>query len=396
MGLGCEEQEGTTPRRILINAAGDLDISKIQRLLDGATSEEERRDLLAVERNEGTWGACHHQAALHAAIRGLNRRDSATDEKRRRWIEVLELLLRNGADANDVYSDYDWRGCGKSESAFQMILERGGSRDARLLKLFLESGGADPNLEQTSSVHTRRVDSIMSHTPLHTVVSYGEAIDCAIELIRAGADVNACRTERGFMAKLLLSETPLHIAARNGSVEWCSLLLSKGADVDAVQQYQEYFQSEVDEVESGSDDSDTEGHVPSVRTVRQCALHIAIKNSNPDLVRLLILYNANKYAQYIFGNERKTVEELCEETVDEETRKTLRDALGAEWSTNTHKYFPASFRDSVRTTLLTAKRQEWPIYTDNIMGLIFAYAADMKAAEMSDKKEENEEDRKPE
>jgi len=261
-----------------------------------------------------------------------------------------------------------------------MILARGALRDVRLLKMFLRLGGADPNLATTASIHSMRTDGHMSHTPLHTVVSSGVALDCAIELIRAGADVNACRirqitNERGHGQDL--SETPLHIAAQNGSVEWCSLLLSKGADVDAVQKY---LHCENVDTESPTDDPRDERFVPSVCLirVRQSALHIAIKNGNSGLVGLLMFYKANKSAPYIFGDERKTVEELCTEQVNEEVKRELQDALVAEWSKDMHKFFPKSFQDSVRTTLLAAKRKKWPIDTEDIMGRIFAYAANMK------------------
>lgn len=37
-------------------------------------------------------------------------------------LEVVKYLLENGASVNSSYEDYDWRGCGSKETAFEKAL----------------------------------------------------------------------------------------------------------------------------------------------------------------------------------------------------------------------------------------------------------------------------------
>lgn len=375
-----KDEQGATPRQQLIKAAGNLDTVGVRNLINGARTRTEKKALLDRELCPGVWGACRNESALHAALQASPRPSCSSEkERKQRWMEVLCLLLENGANPNDKFEDYNWKGRGSSETAFDMVLERGALDDVGLLKLFLDAG-ADPTVATTSRIASMRSDGHTSHTPLHTVVKGGIAVDCAIELIKAGADVNArklCQidNERGYNEDS--SETPLHIAVEAGSVEMCSLLLSNGANTEAEQK--RLLPKRLD-VESPTDDPRDPNFVPSIRMVPVCqrALHLAIKENNPDLVRLLVLHGADKKATCTYDREELMVDELCsKQEIDEESKRKLRDALAAEWSTDTHTFFPDSFKKSVRTTLLTAKRQGWPLGPD-VLSLVFANAAEMK------------------
>ena len=76
---------------------------------------------------EGVWGSCNTRTALHVALGNIGR--STADSE---GYKVVRMLVEAGADVNAVRKEYDWRRCGRSESAFDMLLQRdGGPRPAR-------------------------------------------------------------------------------------------------------------------------------------------------------------------------------------------------------------------------------------------------------------------------
>ena len=116
----------------LIDACSKQDSFIVQKLL----SEGAQADFLL--KKDGTWGAYEQYSALHLAILGLP--DSATTEQEAIWKEIIQILLKNGANPNATKESYDWRGCGGKQTAFQLLSCRTRSPDAQLLVAFLEAG----------------------------------------------------------------------------------------------------------------------------------------------------------------------------------------------------------------------------------------------------------------
>ncbi len=83
-------------------------------------------------------------------------------------MELVKALLDTGADVNTKLPQYNWRGCGLTETPFE-IMPCFTQKNPSLLEAFLEKG-ADPNVEQKSHRHSMRTDGFTSSTPLHTAV----------------------------------------------------------------------------------------------------------------------------------------------------------------------------------------------------------------------------------
>src|SRR5207248_569371 len=136
-----------------------------------------------------------NRTALHIACRiepreltstiGYRRR--ALRAERRRHVEMVKLLLENGADV-DAKDYYGW-------TALHIAAESG---DEALVRLLLDKG-ADPNTKRTGF-------SWAESTALHIAAACGHEAVVDV-LLEKGADIEIKNNEE---------ETALHIAARNG------------------------------------------------------------------------------------------------------------------------------------------------------------------------------------
>lgn len=122
------------------------------------------------------------------------------------------------------------------------------------------------------------------------------ACRCAKYLLQYGATINGCTTDE--------TDTPLHVAARNGLQDHIDLYLRYGAAVNKqndegltplntacsqpqeVHDLQRYFKVCKTLLDAGADihTMDQDKHSP---------LHMACKNVNPDVVDLLLAHGAN-------------------------------------------------------------------------------------------------------
>ena len=91
----------------LIAAAQAADFDKVS-ALQGA-------DAKYIDDPPGMWGSCDTKSALHMAL--SQPAVSHADAKK-----VIVALVAAGADVNALRKDYDWRGCGHSNTAFEMLL----------------------------------------------------------------------------------------------------------------------------------------------------------------------------------------------------------------------------------------------------------------------------------
>lgn len=228
---------------VLLAAVRADDVRAAERLLDADPSLVDA---------EGTRGEQMGQTALHVAAQC-------------RRAEMVELLIRRGADVNAIDHDAD-----------SVLHHAAANSGAQLLAALIEAG-ARVNVKNN-----------FRHTPLHAAVAAGD-VGAVRVLVDNGAEVDAETVER---------RTSLSIAASKGLGEICSLLLSFGASACIADQ--EGFmplhwaarEQRVDVVEiltTGSlitaVDSRAKGQVTP--------LHIAAARGSCDVCRVLIERGAN-------------------------------------------------------------------------------------------------------
>jgi len=219
--LGIILEEATRRNIELIEASAQNDLNRVRALLaKGALATH-------VQNKHGTWGAFSSRSALHAAIKAK----PALAHEDAEWVALLEVLLEAKADVNAMRKDYDWRGCGVSTTAFDMVLPSA-MQNVHLLEMFLNAG-ASANTRSEQNVHSMNTDGRSVHFVLHTAIR-GHNLEIVRAFLDAGADVDAVHSEhfdneRGFSRHL--EETGLHIACAYGDLAMCALLLARGADV---------------------------------------------------------------------------------------------------------------------------------------------------------------------
>jgi len=326
-------------------------------------------DVTHVHRTEGGWDSGSSRSALTKAVGNRpSRWRNGTAETKWKSIEVpeeeyqhehtlwsaaVQALLQAKADPNFEESDYDWRGCGSSQSAFESAIGvRGGNVDMELLRAFLEAG-ADVNKVSVSKQHSMRTDGCERKCLLHSVVKSSSQIEVAEALLEAKADVDAVAThrmnnERGWGENTV--ETPLHIAARRAGPDawrWCALLLSHGAHPNTVRQSLDNVHVESPDPMG---DPRAPGFVPGVRLipVRATGLHQALLARNPSAVQLCVIWGADPEIEYNYGDEMRQTETLC----DGEDAEALQQALRYEWSIAAHPLYQTRTAFAARVAAL--------------------------------------------
>lgn len=121
----------------LISAARDADLEAVQRYLASGADAKFRDD------QSGTGEA---KTALTVALQQTH------GAKAKAAKEVILALVAAGADVNAVRAQYDWRGCGISTTAFEMLLKSNLASDPAILEAFLQAG-ANPNAKRVDVRH---------------------------------------------------------------------------------------------------------------------------------------------------------------------------------------------------------------------------------------------------
>ena len=250
-------------------------------------------------------GTCdtHKESILHAAISSLSEDTKAARET---WKEIILVLLKNGANPNEKYQNYDWRGCGESQSVFDLMRNNLDEPDSDLLEAFLKAG-MDPNLQRVVDLNSMRTSGCTKTNLLHDFSQAGD-LYCVLELLEAGADVNICATEnmineRGIQRNE--SETALHLAASNDNLEICIYLLAKGADINKKKYFTDSKLNEEIQNANVTDDPRDENYINPWENISvECtALHLALKRNHYDLAKFLLAAGANYEIPYKRGDD---------------------------------------------------------------------------------------------
>ena len=131
-------------------------------------------------------------------------------------LEMLELLVKSGADVNEVSKAAPWTGpLAKLAMVFDPVDKKSRLKTiSKLLEL-----GANPNV-----LHAQDMTALMCAAKLGSNYGRKAAVDNCEILIKGGANVNLANTA---------GETALMLASEAGNIKLVSLLLSSGADVNA-------------------------------------------------------------------------------------------------------------------------------------------------------------------
>jgi len=265
--------------------------------------------------------------------------------------------------------------------------------DSKILRAFL-AAGANPNNPSTISRHSMRTDGFTQEFPLFSCANLPVscAAPCALALLEAGAKVDSrskekMSNERGYGQDR--SQTALHNAVVHGKLELCTVLLSHGADINAIMTHLEM--EHLKHVISPTDDPrDPEWQCNiKLHLVKCTALHLAIKGKDLDMVKFLVLCGADQSIPYCRGSISKSTASLCQdEMTGNKNQNTglqapnasdFLHALELKWrmDSSIHRLFPEPFKCAVKSTLLVAQRQYWCL-GNSIMHQIFTYLADMR------------------
>ena len=132
-------------------------------------------------------------------------------------LEMLDLLVKGGADVNEVSLKSPWAGpLARIATGFNPL-----DKKARLktLSKLLELG-ANPNV-----LHAQDMTAMMYAAKLGSGPGWKAAVDNCEVLIKSGANVNLANTA---------GETALMLASASGNAKLAALLIKSGAEVNAV------------------------------------------------------------------------------------------------------------------------------------------------------------------
>lgn len=327
----------------LIEAAESGDLAKIQQSLQNWASAE------FVHRPEGVWGSSNNRSALHCAL------ESRSETK----YDIVRLLIAANADVNAKREKYDWRGCGRSATAFHMVMTDPSVPDD-IVTLFLENG-ADVETPVTTSVSSMRTDGSTSTPHIFKAAKSGD-VGFVRALIARKANVNQPHTcvmhnERGYNSND--RATALHAAVVSSHPQdVSSLLLQAGANPNDMACHLEQG-SNPDAERSTTDDPRQRGYVsPVVCTkVADTAIHIILKKSHNlednvvktqrlETLRLLVVCGADVTIPSLKGVVETSTASLAEAAGPEFVKALLP------WST-AHATLPPCMRECAESTIMT-------------------------------------------
>ncbi len=210
-------------------------------------------------------------ANVNASVDGMYPLDGAISTKR---LKLAKLFINHGANVNtrakigtgntplhQALSDYAVRlEAGDYTSANYSLTDR----DVEIIRLLIAKG-ANVNAKTVSSEPVK--DSV---TPLHKAARVN-CLDCATILISRGASLNAVTG---------VGSTPLHIAAMYGNKDIVKLLLQRGANVNS---------------------KDKDGNTPLHEVIELYAAGVETLIDRQNILKRAGLEEENPNAEYFYG-----------------------------------------------------------------------------------------------
>lgn len=247
-----------------------------------------------------------------------------------------------------------------------------GDRDHEILSLFL-AGGANPNERSNNSSGGMRSDYITTSFPITSLARNGSAKALKL-LLESGAAVDSRYEHHGaheYGGATGTSETPLHIAiVQNQSLEKVKLLLEWKADINATRKHIENVTIKPD-LPFHHGDPRSEGFVSNIKNVHHegSTLHLAIISKNRELVRYLVVNNADTSKKYIKTSRRVVEESLtCFELCNND--HLLESALEKQFKESDLNYLNQTTYQSIKSLLLCIQRNNWKLPKDVLFKII--------------------------
>lgn len=143
-----------------------------------------------------------------------------SSETRKKYLDIVELLIKNGADINVE----------KKQLGFTPLHYAIFGGNVEIVEALLDNGAKVNPETRSTKISSRYI------TPLHLAVHYGDLAICE-QLLKQGAKVDSKMPAEMDMLIYNARQTPLHFSAYSQNIKLVELLIKHGAEIDAFDYY---------------------------------------------------------------------------------------------------------------------------------------------------------------